>query len=235
VYITTQHKPCQSGMANIKNQKFGELTALRPTTKRKGGAVIWECKCVCGNIVYRSLPQLKNMNNRNLHCGCKNNETEKLKSGKISDLTGQVFGQLTALRPTDRRSNRSVIWECRCSCGNVVSRSVTSLKGKYKNPSCGCMLSEIAVENNQNSFHFVDGTRIESIKSQKLFSNNKSGIRGVHFDSASGKWRAVIYFRNKQIHLGLFLDLDDATKARKLAEDLYFHPVIDEFENALWA
>jgi len=235
MYITTQSKPCLNGMADIAGRKFGHLTALHPTTGRKGGAVIWECKCVCGNIVHRSLPQLKNMNNRNLHCGCRDTVFDKLKNGEISDITGRVFGQLTAIRPTGRRSNRSVVWECQCSCGKTVFRAITSLQSKYENQSCGCLLSKIAKENNKEHFHFVGGTRIESIKSQKLLSNNKSGVRGVHFDSRTGKWRAVIYFQGKQIHLGLFIDLDDATKARKLAEDLYFHPIIDEFENAMRA
>ena len=224
-------------IVDIANQKFGHITALHPTSERKSGKVVWKCICDCQNrtVVYHTADWLKRIKVQNLHCGCKNNETEKLKSGKITDLTERVFGQLTALRPTDKRYGRSVIWECKCSCGNVVFRSVTSLQGKYKNPSCGCMLSEIAAINNQNSFHFIDGTRIESIKSQKLLSNNKSGIRGVHFDSNTRKWRAVIYFQGKQIHLGLFADIDDATKARKLAEELYFHPIIDEFENAMRA
>jgi len=220
-------------ISDITGQTFGQLTALRPTNERSNMSVIWECRCSCGNIVHRTVAWLKRTKDQNLHCGCKNNEIEKLKSGKISDLTGQIFGQLTALRPTDRRSHRSVVWECLCSCGNTVFRPASSLQGKYENQSCGCMLREIAVEKNRSNFHFVDGTRIESIKSQKLLSNNKSGVRGVHFDSNTGKWRAVIYFQSRQIHLGLFLDLNDATKARKIAEDLYFRPVIDEFENAM--
>jgi AP2 domain. len=222
-------------ISDLTGKVFGQLTALRPTDKRSNRSVIWECQCSCGSTVHRTAVWLKRTKDHNLHCGCKNNEAEKMKNGKISDLTGKIFGYLTALRPTDRRSNRSVIWECQCSCGNVIFRPASSLQGKYENQSCGCMLSEIAQEKNRNNFHFVDGTRIESIKSQKLLFNNKSGVRGVHFDSNTGKWRAVIYFKSRQIHLGLFMELDDATKARKNAEDLFFAPVIEGFERAMRA
>ena len=34
------------------------------------------------------------------------------------DLTGMRFGRLTAIRPTEKRLNKKVVWECRCNCGN---------------------------------------------------------------------------------------------------------------------
>ena len=38
---------------------------------------------------------------------------------RAKDLTGQRFGRLTALYPTNRRDYKgSVIWHCRCDCGN---------------------------------------------------------------------------------------------------------------------
>ena len=45
----------------------------------------------------------------------------------MRDLTGQVFGELTALRPTAARSGGSVVWECRCSCGKTCTVSSTNL------------------------------------------------------------------------------------------------------------
>ena len=58
-------------------------------------------------------------------------------------ITGQKFGRLTALEPTDRRTpgSMSVIWLCECDCGNRVyvarNRLVT---GNTK--SCGCLYRE---------------------------------------------------------------------------------------------
>jgi hypothetical protein len=57
--------------------------------------------------------------------------------------------------------------------------------------------------------------------------NNKSGVLGVHWYKASEKWRARIKINNKEIHLGSFDNLEDASKARKEAEIKYF----GEFRN----
>lgn len=33
------------------------------------------------------------------------------------NLSGQRFGRLVAIRPTEERWRTSVVWECRCDCG----------------------------------------------------------------------------------------------------------------------
>ena len=54
------------------------------------------------------------------------------------DLTGQRFGRLVAFEPTDKRSSGSVVWRCRCDCGNVVEVPVKRLtRGTTR--SCGCL------------------------------------------------------------------------------------------------
>ena len=147
----------------------------------------------------------------------------------ITDITNQTFGLLTAMHPTSQRTSGAVIWECKCKCGNLVYRSVSNLKSGNKNQSCGCLLSEIAQDAIRKKTNLVDGTCIKKISKQELLSNNTSGVRGVHWDRNANKWRAIIYFKGKQIHLGLFTDIDDATQARKAAEDLYFRPVIERY------
>ena len=55
-------------------------------------------------------------------------------------------------------------------------------------------------------------------------STNTSGIMGVSWHKASGKWGASINTNKKHIHLGVFARKADAAKARKDAEEkLGFH------------
>ncbi len=54
---------------NVAGQRFGHLTAIKPTDKRKRNYVVWECKCDCGNIIEVSLNNLKNVKCKH-HCGC---------------------------------------------------------------------------------------------------------------------------------------------------------------------
>ena len=54
------------------------------------------------------------------------------------DITGQTFGNLTALYDTGRIDEKHyVIWRFRCSCGQEVDRSIGDLRVKA-NLSCGC-------------------------------------------------------------------------------------------------
>jgi hypothetical protein len=54
-----------------------------------------------------------------------------------NDLTGQRFGRLIAIKPTERRSSSFVVWECLCDCGATHYVSSNNLKtGDVQ--SCGC-------------------------------------------------------------------------------------------------
>lgn len=56
--------------------------------------------------------------------------------GKAEDLTGHVFGHLTALYRTENKRGRTC-WMCRCDCGREKAVTAQDLKaGKVK--SCGC-------------------------------------------------------------------------------------------------
>lgn len=52
-------------------------------------------------------------------------------------------------------------------------------------------------------------------------SDNKSGIKGVHFNKEFKKWCAYISINNKRIHLGYFKYIDDAESAVKEARIKY--------------
>ena len=58
------------------------------------------------------------------------------------DLVGQRFGRLTVIEKTALKSkNRSIMWQCKCDCGNDKLVPATELRrGHIK--SCGCMASD---------------------------------------------------------------------------------------------
>ena len=73
---------------------------------------------------------------------------------------------------------------------------------------------------------YVDGTYIPGLTS-KLSKRNKTGIKGVRWDKDRLKWAASIYFKGKCYQLGRFDDIEDAIKARKLAEEKFFEPIVN--------
>lgn len=67
--------------------------------------------------------------------------------GKINDLTGQRFGRLVALYPTEKRICRRVVWHCKCDCGKY--KDVDSLNlVQGDTTSCGCVATEILIKRN---------------------------------------------------------------------------------------
>ena len=157
-------------------------------------------------------------------CGCYNISENQFKS---EDITGKTFGRLTAIRPTDKiASNGAVIWECKCSCGNITYNSIGLLKaGRVK--SCGCLSTENSIKNGKyvgkttKEEYCIAGTNINNLTA-KINKNNTSGIKGVYWDKQRNKWVAQIKFKGHNYHLGRYAKIEDAAEARKEAEEKKF-------------
>ena len=68
-----------------------------------------------------------------------------------------------------------------------------------------------------------DVSRQENLKNQRMYRSNKSGITGVDWHKARGKWRAKIGINGKQKTLGRFDSIDEAAEAyRKAADEIGF-------------
>lgn len=146
-------------MANIfQGQRFGKLVALRPTAERRNGYVMWECKCDCGSIVLVRSSKL--IDGSKQSCGCLQRDyVQSLKQ----DLSGQRFGRLVALRPTEERKRGLVVWECKCDCGNIVQVVNTCLL-RNQTQSCGCLQKERA---SQSNIRDLSGQRFGKLVAQE--------------------------------------------------------------------
>ena len=62
--------------------------------------------------------------------------------GKRLDLAGIQLGHLTVLEATDHRSSQgSIIWRCRCDCGNEILLPSSSIRNSHI-ADCGCRRSQ---------------------------------------------------------------------------------------------
>lgn len=65
-------------------------------------------------------------------------------------------------------------------------------------------------------------TRSQNEANRPIFPNNSSGKKGVSWDKVNNKWRAVICFKRKYIHIGRYNNIEDATVAyNKKAKELF--------------
>ena len=78
------------------------------------------------------------------------------------------------------------------------------------------------IDNRINNLRVVP--QILNMRNLKMRNTNTSGITGVRWNKKAKKWIANINVHYKSIYLGLFIDINDAKKARKDAEKKYnFH------------
>ena len=60
---------------------------------------------------------------------------------KHNDLNGMTFERLTVIGECGRTTDRHILWECRCECGNIVNVSSRDLVAGHTK-SCGCLQRE---------------------------------------------------------------------------------------------
>ena len=58
---------------------------------------------------------------------------------------------------------------------------------------------------------------VTQVRNQRIRKDNKSGVKGVYFNSLNKKWVATININNKQKQIGYFKNKNEAIKARKEA------------------
>lgn len=192
---------------DLTEQRFGKLVVLRKTEKRKRGCILWECRCDCGNICLKPTGEL-NWGTAT-SCGCVwRQPTVK---------AGERYGRLIALEPTEKRSNKSIVWKCKCDCGKIFEARATSLQSGHVN-SCGCIKVEADKVKMLKNLTYQDDTCIEFLEKISVPTKaNTTGVRGVK-QIKDGRYEAGLMFRKKRYYLGRYNTLEEAAKARKQAE-----------------
>lgn len=119
---------------DLRNKIFGDFKVIYRTETPKGidnnsKSVYWLCQCQkCNKYVLKRGTALRN--NKNI-CDCSRKNAPK-------DLTGQIFGKLTVLYPTDKRKNNNILWHCKCECGKECDVRTGNLQ-QHNVQSCGCL------------------------------------------------------------------------------------------------
>jgi len=149
------------------------------------------------------------------------------------DITGQVFGKLTAIKRLEESNISHRLWLCRCDCGNYTKVPINFLtKGHTK--SCGCARKAKGKWKAENHPEIFEGTNIKKIVIEKPFKSNTSGVKGVH-QHIDGRWIARIGFKYERIYLGIFDTFEEAAEARREAENVYYKPVIEKYNEEVGA
>lgn len=133
--------------------------------------------------------------------------------GSKQDLTGKKFGRLTAIKPVGIASNGSIMWKCRCDCGNqTTARSDNLNYGKKK--SCGKCRPPVI----EKIKKFKDTVAFEDIRKVKPFRST-TGYADIYSIKKPDSmiFEVHIHVSGKRVYLGRRKTLFEAIKLQEEA------------------
>ena len=200
----------------------------------------WLCECNCGSgipVVTRTV-NLKSGNTKS--CGCFNveciiqrNQIIKKKYNEY-DLSGEYgigYSSNTGSPFYFDLEDYDLIKDY-CWSEDVSSNNYHSLRAY--DPETGqriCMQWLILGKNidhqdlnplNNRKCNLRQATHRENSQNGPKRRNNTSGVTGVSWNTTANRWYACVQNNGKEMSLGLFVDKNDAIKARLMAEKQYY-------------
>ena len=198
--------------AELTGRRFGSLVVQERSPGLEDRYYLWRCKCDCGNEVLVNTKRLTRGTIQNCGCSPKPNGGQ---GSRAEDLTGRMFGSLTAIEREKSRNGRTY-WLCQCVCGNQISVQTYDLKRGHTE-SCGCRKKEI-MASIPEYLTLIDDSCVEWLRSRKSRCDNTSGFRGVS-KTPGGAWKVYIGLQKKRYYLGTYHDYEEAVRVRLDAEE----------------
>ena len=204
---------------------------------------MWDCKCDCGN--FKTVMQWSLDNGDTTSCGCYNaeinaeRERKRLKKYNTYDLESKEYGigytqkgEEFWFDKEDYQKIKDYCWHFNkngylCSVDanikkyikfhRLVMNAPEDLDVDHKNHP---PRNELKFDNRKINLRIA--TNQENTFNHHISTSNKSGVTGVRWSKFHEKWQAYIGHNGKTIHLGYFIDFNEAVKVRKEAENKYF-------------
>ena len=213
--------------------KYGHLTVIedlgmtiKESTSTRGHYV--RCICDCGNETIVKLPYLKNGSIKS--CGCYKNKISSDRWKKHNEY--YIFENIVFVK----YSNCDEYFICdledwemlkdRCWRKNYMGYAIDGKNNRFHRLVTHCpeglvpdhifQVSNGVCDNRKSNLEVK--TQKENTRNRRVTDHNKSGVIGVFWDRARGKWIAYIC----DIYLGAFNNKSDAIEARKRAEKEYW-------------
>lgn len=215
---------------NLIGRHFDRLKVIKELPSTSGNSY-WLCECKCGNTCrVRGQNLIKGITKS---CGCL--RTEKTIERSTSKNTYKKCGEYTYVY--DNLGNKCII----------DTEDLEKVKPYYWSKSDEYWISQRRELQNSRLHRFIldfpnsedvdhiDGDTDNNRKcnlrpcshrnnslNHRVASNNTTGVTGVVYVKRTGKYMARIKVKGKDIFLGYYQTLEEASKVRKEAEIKYF-------------
>ena len=202
---------------NLLGKKFGRLTVMKRVENSKHGKSRWLCECECGN---KTTPTGSDLSQGKVKsCGCIQRE-----HGLSKHRTYNIFKMM--MERCYNPKNISYPWYGGKGI-KIHQEWLDDFSTFYKWAMNNGYNDNLEIDRiDPNKDYTPDNCRwvtrtVQNIN-QRLRKDNTSGVRGVKWNKARKKWEVSISANNKRYYLGLYSDLEEATKVRKNAEEKYW-------------
>lgn len=227
---------------DITGQRFGRLVATeRVGYKMRSGckAVVWRCKCDCGNFVEVVGIDLRSGHTKS--CGCIHSEqlanrNKEMAKENVWDITSREYGvgftskgEEFYFDKEDFDKIKDYYWMINGN-GYVVTsnnkkhmhRLIMGIDGKDWTKIQVDHVRGEHTKNDNRKFNLRVVNSSQNGMNKKTLSNNTSGHTGVYWKKSRNKWSVVIQVNKKSKYIGMYKNFEDAKRARKDAEDKYY-------------
>ena len=216
---------------SLSGKQFGRLKVLQRTDNDKWNRARWICQCECGNVITTTSRCL--IGGFSTSCGCLRKERviESLRKNNAFVISANFMIMYTEKNEPfliDIEDYGKVKHSCwlKNSKGYIVCR-VNNKEIKLHRLITNCPEGMLVDHINGNVFdNRKSNLRIcnamQNGMNRKLSIKNTSGYTGVSWNKKSQKWESTIKANRKRLYLGNYENIEDAVKARKEAEKLYF-------------
>jgi len=181
---------------DLKGMVFGKWTVLEfDNENSKPQNPKWIVQCSCEKHTIKSVQGGTLKGGESKSCGCLTNE----------DLTGKKFGRLTVIKKADIKADkgRSILWECKCDCGNenLVFVRTSSLK-KGNTQSCGCLHKErTSISNKKYNAFDLNGEYgiLYTFKKEEFYFDKEDydKIKNICWNNSDGYAHGYIQHKKK--------------------------------------
>jgi len=161
---------------DLTGQKFGKLTAIERCGKSKQGAVMWLCRCDCGN--YKEVRSTSLTSGTTRSCGCILRES-RANRDNAKNIVGQKFKRWTIVERDEKLHDdkRNSLWVCECECGTIKTLSKKDLLRKNQYLSCGCLHSERVEKQKEETLLKNINIKEEKLALRKIEEQEKVRIK----------------------------------------------------------